>query len=80
MFRFDAREERRAHHSFLGGRRASIFFERPSLDARRGKRTRAGVKQIQLDSMGHVLLPWAAAAGFWAELRLHCRNVLHVHE
>ena len=39
-----------------------------------------GVKQIQLDSLGHLITPWAASAGFWAEVSLHCRNVLHVHD
>lgn len=41
---------------------------------------RLGVKQIQLDSLGHVLTPWASSAGFWAETSLHCRNILHVHD
>ena len=39
-----------------------------------------GVKQIQLDSLGHLITPWAASSGFWAEVSLHCRNVLHVHD
>ena len=38
-----------------------------------------GVKQIQLDSLGHLITPWAAS-GILAEVSLHCRNVLHVHD
>ena len=39
-----------------------------------------GVKQIQLDSLGYLLWPWTSHFGFFTELQLHCRNILHLHE
>ncbi|KAJ1452504.1 N-acetyltransferase B complex non catalytic subunit-domain-containing protein [Pelagophyceae sp. CCMP2097] len=38
-----------------------------------------GVKQIQFDSLGWLLYPWAVRAGLFREFRVHLRNVLHVH-
>ncbi len=39
-----------------------------------------GVKQIQLDSLGYLIMPCVAHFGFFEELKTHCRNVLHLHE
>lgn len=39
-----------------------------------------GVKQIQLESLGWFLFPWASRGGFMKETRQHCHNIAGIHK